>query len=41
MAQAERKAKEIESSVATTSHVAEERVMDFVDGDAGGDEEDK
>ncbi|KAK6072446.1 LsmAD domain-containing protein [Seiridium cupressi] len=40
LAQADRKAKEIESSVATTSHVAEERVMDFVGGDAGGDEED-
>jgi PAB1-binding protein PBP1 len=41
MAAAEKKAKEIEKSVASTSHVAEERVMDFVGGDNGGDEEDK
>lgn len=42
MAAAEKKAREIEHSVATTSHVAEERIMDFVGGnDRGGDEEDK
>ncbi|KAI1460938.1 hypothetical protein F4805DRAFT_465379 [Annulohypoxylon moriforme] len=42
MAAAERKAREIERSTATTAHVAEERVMDYVGGDdAGGDEEDK
>lgn len=41
MAAADKKAREIERSVATTSHVAEERVMDFVGGDDGGDEEDK
>ncbi|KAI0163369.1 LsmAD domain-containing protein [Pestalotiopsis sp. NC0098] len=41
MAIADRKAKEIEGSAASTSHVAEERVMDFVGGDNGGDEEDK
>jgi PAB1-binding protein PBP1 len=41
MAAADKKAREIERSVATTSHVAEERVMDFVGGDEGGDEEDK
>jgi PAB1-binding protein PBP1 len=43
LAAAERKAREIERSIATTAHVAEERVMDFVgDGnDKGGDEEDK
>jgi PAB1-binding protein PBP1 len=41
MAIADKKAKEIESSVASTSHVAEERVMDFAGGDNGGDEEDK
>ncbi|KAH6646723.1 hypothetical protein BKA67DRAFT_524970 [Truncatella angustata] len=38
---AERTAKQIESSVASTSHVAEERVMDFVGGADNGDEEDK
>ena len=43
IAAAERKAREIERSVATTSHVAEERVMDFVGGgdDNNADEEDK
>ncbi|KAL0782615.1 hypothetical protein CaCOL14_000521 [Colletotrichum acutatum] len=44
MAAAERKAREIERSLATTAHVAEERVMDYVTGggdDKGGDEEDK
>lgn len=42
MAAADRKAREIERSAATTSHVAEERIMDFVGGnDRGGDEEDK
>ncbi|KAI1388678.1 uncharacterized protein F4822DRAFT_253180 [Hypoxylon trugodes] len=42
MAAAERKAREIERSTATTAHVAEERVMDYVGGDdAGVDEEDK
>lgn len=42
MAAAEKKAREIERSVATTSHVAEERIMDFVGGnDRGGDEEEK
>lgn len=40
IAQAEKKVKEIETSTASTSHVAEERVMDFAGGD-GGDEEDK
>ncbi|KAI0900746.1 hypothetical protein F4806DRAFT_491634 [Annulohypoxylon nitens] len=42
VAAAEKKAREIERSTATTAHVAEERVMDYVGGDdAGGDEEDK
>ncbi|KAK8087321.1 hypothetical protein PG994_002295 [Apiospora phragmitis] len=42
MAAAERKAREIERSAAATSHVAEERIMDYVGGnDRGGDEEDK
>lgn len=41
LAAAERKAREIERSVAATSHVAEERVMDFVGGDDQRDEEDK
>ncbi|KAF6839266.1 LsmAD domain-containing protein [Colletotrichum plurivorum] len=41
MAAAERKAREIERSMAATAHVAEERVMDFVGGGDGGDEEDK
>ncbi|KAK6844759.1 hypothetical protein PG995_014869 [Apiospora arundinis] len=41
MAAAERKAREIERSAAATSHVAEERIMDYVGGnDRGGDEED-
>lgn len=41
-AAAERKAREIERSAAVTSHVAEERIMDFVGGgDLNGDEEDK
>ena len=42
MAAADRKAREIERSTAATSHVAEERVMDFAGGnDQGADEEDK
>ncbi|TEA22728.1 Uncharacterized protein C8034_v001213 [Colletotrichum sidae] len=42
MAAAERKAREIERSLPTTAHVAEERQMDFVAGTGdGGDEEDK
>jgi PAB1-binding protein PBP1 len=42
MAAAERKAREIENSAAATSHVAEERVMDFAGGDdRNGDEEEK
>ncbi|KAL7623926.1 poly(A)-binding protein binding protein [Parahypoxylon ruwenzoriense] len=42
MAAAEKKAREIERSAASTAHVAEERVMDYAGGDdAGGDEEDK
>ncbi|KAL2024312.1 hypothetical protein VTK56DRAFT_8794 [Thermocarpiscus australiensis] len=41
MAAAEKKAREIERSVPTTAHVAEERVMDFVGGDDQRDEEDK
>ncbi|KAI2468312.1 hypothetical protein F4781DRAFT_443689 [Annulohypoxylon bovei var. microspora] len=42
VAAAEKKAREIERSAATTAHVAEERVMDHAGGeDAGGDEEDK
>lgn len=38
---ADKKAREIERSVATTSHVAEERIMDFVGGDDERNEEDK
>lgn len=42
MAAADKKAKEIERSVATTAHVAEERVMDYVGGGASEEnEEDK
>jgi PAB1-binding protein PBP1 len=42
VAAAEKKAREIERSLATTSHVAEERIMDHAGGDdRGGDEEDK
>ncbi|KAI1329367.1 hypothetical protein F5Y16DRAFT_108068 [Xylariaceae sp. FL0255] len=42
LARAERTAKEIERSVPTTAHQAEERKMDFAGGDdIGGDEEDK
>jgi len=41
LAAAERKAREIERSAPTTSHVAEERVMDFVGGDDNRDEEEK
>lgn len=43
MAAADRKAREIERSTAATSHVAEERVMDFTSGgdDRNGDEEEK
>ncbi|KAK4153187.1 hypothetical protein C8A00DRAFT_15568 [Chaetomidium leptoderma] len=41
LAAAERKAREIERSAPTTSHVAEERVMDFVGGEDQRDEEDK
>jgi len=41
-AEADRKAREIEGSAATNSHVAEERITDNVRGDdTGGDEEDK
>jgi hypothetical protein len=40
MAAAERKAREIERSLPTTAHVAEERVMDYAGGpDKGGDDE--
>jgi PAB1-binding protein PBP1 len=41
LAAADKKAREIERSVPTTAHVAEERVMDFVGGDDQRDEEDK
>jgi PAB1-binding protein PBP1 len=41
LAAAERKAREIERTLPTTSHVAEERVMDFVGGEDQRDEEDK
>jgi len=42
MAVADKIAREIERTAPTTSHVAEERVMDFTGGrDQGGDEEDK
>jgi PAB1-binding protein PBP1 len=42
MVNAEKKAREIERTVATTAHVAEERVMDFTGGKGDGeDEEDK
>ena len=42
LAEADKKAREIERSVATNSHVAEERVTDNVGGnDNGLDEEDK
>lgn len=42
MAAADKKAREIERSAAATSHVAEERVMDFSGGDdRNGDEEEK
>lgn len=43
MAAADKKAREIERSAATTAHVAEERIMDFVGGDNNNkeDEEDK
>lgn len=41
LAAAERKAREIERTVPTTAHVAEERVMDFAGGDDQRDEEDK
>ncbi|OIW27665.1 hypothetical protein CONLIGDRAFT_443819 [Coniochaeta ligniaria NRRL 30616] len=41
IAAAEKKAREIEKSVATTSHVAEERIMDFAGGDDERNEEDK
>jgi PAB1-binding protein PBP1 len=42
LAEAEKKAREIERSVATNSHVAEERLTDNLSGqDHGGDEEDK
>lgn len=43
LAQAEKKAREIERSAATTAHVAEERVMDYVSGkdNANDNEEDK
>ena len=38
LAAADRKAREIERSVAVTAHVAEERVMDYVGGGNAGDE---
>jgi PAB1-binding protein PBP1 len=38
---ADRKAREIERSAAATSHVAEERIMDFVGGEDHRDEEEK
>lgn len=41
MAVAEKAAREIERSVPTTAHVAEERVMDFAGGDDQRDEEEK
>ena len=41
VAEAERKAREIERSAATNSHVAEERITDNVDGADGEDEEEK
>jgi PAB1-binding protein PBP1 len=42
MAAADKIARDIERSAPTTSHVAEERIMDFAGGrDQGGDEEDK
>lgn len=42
MAQADKKAREIERSTASTAHVAEERVMDFMGGNNDkDDEEDK
>lgn len=42
LAAADKKAREIERSAPVTSHVAEERVMDYVGGDDhGADEEDK
>jgi PAB1-binding protein PBP1 len=42
LAKADKAAKEIEGSAATTAHQAEERLMDFAGGDdAGGDEEEK
>lgn len=41
LAEADKKAREIERSAATNSHVAEERITDNVGGDDGVDEEDK
>ncbi|ROT43371.1 hypothetical protein SODALDRAFT_37602 [Sodiomyces alkalinus F11] len=41
MAAAERKAREIERSIPTTAHVAEERVMDHAAGDSRGDDEEE
>lgn len=41
MAAAEKKAREIERSVPTTAHVAEERIMDHVAGDGRGDDEEE
>ena len=42
LVEAEKKAREIERSTATNSHIAEERITDNINkGDAGGDEEDK
>jgi PAB1-binding protein PBP1 len=41
VAVADKIAKEIEHSVATNSHVAEERITDNVGGDDGVDEEEK
>jgi PAB1-binding protein PBP1 len=41
VAVADKIAKEIEHSVVTNSHVAEERIIDNVGGDDGVDEEEK
>lgn len=42
LAEADRKAREIERSVTNNAHVAEERIQDYVGGDGNGaDEEDK
>ncbi|KKF94727.1 putative protein C21B10.03c [Ceratocystis platani] len=41
LASADIKAREIERSAPVTNHQAEERIMDFIGADKGGDEEDK